>query len=340
MNRTRGTPILPILPIFCRLALVSILFAAACSGQALDAGSDVHGILSVGQRNPVLLINDNESDNWQGVYALLFANSGGPALASIIVNASSYWPDINANLSGWQNLVAAARTSGLRNIPDPKASPGSPLVRPSDGNLDSTAPNGSVGALEIVRTSARLSLPYRPLVVVTAGPLTDVADAYLIDPTVTDRVVIVSTLGSGSAKGGSMGAPNGTMDPWADWIVVERFRYVQVSAYYDQTSDVSTSQLANLPQSSFGNLIAAQQPKLINLVTASDQIGILALGLPTFVTAVENVSLDQSAAFDSTTGPDLVPDANGRLLLVTNADSTLATGRLWKMLQDPKTFAQ
>ena len=40
-----------------------------------------------------------------------------------------------------------------------------------------------------------MSLPWRPLVVVTGSRLTDVADAYLMDPTVADRVVVVSALG-------------------------------------------------------------------------------------------------------------------------------------------------
>ena len=335
MNGTRATPILTV-PV--RRALAPLLLLAACTGQTLDAGSDTDGLLPVGGRNPVILTNDNESDNWQGVFAVLFANSGGPALAGIIVNATSFWPDINANVAGWRDLVTAARTSGLRGIPDPIASVGPPLVRPSDGNIEATAPNRSAGAQLIVETSARLSLPYRPLAVVTGGPLTDVADAYLIDKTVADRVVIVATLGSDSSSGGSMGGPNGPMDPWADWIVAQRFKYVQVSAYYDQTSDISSSQLSSLPRNALGTFIAAQQPELINQVTASDQIGILAVGLPTFVTAVEKVSLDPNAVFDSSNGPNLVPDVNGPLLLVTSSDGTVATERLWQMLQDPKTF--
>jgi len=335
VNGTRATPI------FFKPAFAFLLLAVACSGQALDAGSDSpHGLLPVDERNPVIITNDNQGDNWQGVYAILFANSGGPALAGIIVNATSFWPDINANLTGWKNLVTAARASGLRNVPDPIASTGSALVRPSDGDIDATVPNRSAGALLIQATSARLSLPYRPLVVVTGGPLTDVADAYLIDKTVPDRVVIVSVMGSGSSKGGSMGGPNGPMDPWADWIVAERFRYVQVSAYYDQTNDISSSQLSNLPKNAFGDFIAAQQPNLIDLVTASDQIGILAVGLPTFVVAVGKVSLDPNATFDASNGPNLVPDANGQLLLVTSSDGNLAAAHLWQMLQDPGTFGR
>ena len=318
-----------------------LLTPLACSGAVLDAGWDSpHGLLPVDERNPVILSNDSPGDNWQGVYAVLFANSGGPALAGIIINESIYWPDLGTNSAGWRNLVTAARASGLRNIPDPIASVGRPLVRPSDGTIDSTVPNRSEGAHLIVKASAQLSLPYRPLVVVTGGRLTDVADAYLIDNSVVDRVVVVSSLGSISTTSGTMSAPNGELDPWADWIVAQRFSFAQVSAYYDQTGDVLSSQLSSLPQNPLGQLIAAQQPNIRNLATAADQVSVLAVALPKFVVAVERVSQDPAASFDPTTGPALLPDANGRIWLVTSSDAALAAARLWQLLLDAKTFGK
>ena len=226
-------------------AVVSI--GAACT-QTIDAGSNrPHGRLPVDERNPVVLTNDGIDDNWQGEYAVLLANSGTLKLDAIIVSTSPGWADIEANISGWRALVDAARMSGLRHIPDPIASTGPPLTRPADGAIDRTPPNRSEGAHRILEASHRLGLPYRPLVVLTGGRLTDVADAYLIDPTVTDRVVVVSALGTTTASGGAMGIPNGEMDPWAEMIVAARFRYVQVSAYYDQLTDVPASRVDDLP---------------------------------------------------------------------------------------------
>ena len=189
------------------VALALAVVAMSCT-ESRDLGSSVpHGRLPVDERNPILLLNDGPDDNWQGEYAVLLANSGGPALAGIVVNTSPGWQDLDANIAGWRGLVAAARASGLRDIPDPTASIGPALARPASGQIDDTAPNRSEGARLIVETSARLSLSYRPLVVVTGGRLTDVADAYLVDPTVTDRVVVVSSLGTTTASGGAMAAP-------------------------------------------------------------------------------------------------------------------------------------
>jgi hypothetical protein len=320
-------------------ALTLALLLAACTSQTLDAGSDVpHGLLPVDERNPVLITNDGPG-NWQGLYAVLFSNAGGPALTGIAVNASAYATDLNANLAAWQELVTAARASGLSGIPDPTASDSVPLVRPADGNIDTTVPNDSPGAALIVDVSSRSSLPNRPLVVVAGGRLTDIADAYLLDPTVSDRVVVVAALGSSSAQGGVMGAPNGELDPWADWIVAQRFRYVQVSAYYNATVDLPSSELANLPNNPLGDLVAAQQPDITSVPTQADQVSILAVALSNFVVAIESVRQDPADAFDATTGPGLLQSASGgHAWLVTGIDPAVAGARLLQMLEDPKTF--
>ena len=78
------------------------------------------------------------TDNWQGEYAVLLANGGGPKLAGIIVNTSGPWPDLDTNMAGWRGLVAAATASGLRNIPDPQSSTGPPLTRPASGQIEDT----------------------------------------------------------------------------------------------------------------------------------------------------------------------------------------------------------
>ncbi|MET0791263.1 MAG: hypothetical protein ABW061_07045 [Polyangiaceae bacterium] len=321
-----------------QLALLALALSA-CGGQKLDAGSDLpHGVLPIDERNPVILSNDGVG-NWYGLYAVLFANSGGPELLGIAVNSSSYATSLSDNLDGWQTLVTAARASGLRGIPDPIASVGAPLTRPSTGDLDATIANESDGARLIVEASARSSAPDRPVVVVAGGRLTDVADAYLMDHAVADRVVVVAALGSNSATGGVMGAPNGELDPWADWIVTQRFPYIQVSAFYDATSDLPSSELAALPMNPLGTLVAAQAPDITNVPSQADQVSILAAGLPEFVASAARATLD-SAPPGSSVGPTLVPSVNGPHWLVTRIDPTVASARLRQMLHDPKTFAE
>src|SRR6185437_11720263 len=161
----------------------------------LDAGQDApHGLLPVDERNPVIIYNDSSSDNWMGEYSVLLANSGGPALAGIVITASSYWPAVADNVTGWTNLVSAAESGGLTNLPAVTTSAGKPLVRPADGQIGHTTANDSAGAELILSLSRKLGVPARPVVILAGTQLTDIADAYLVDPTVVDRVVVVAAL--------------------------------------------------------------------------------------------------------------------------------------------------
>ena len=321
------------------VAMLLATLITACT-ETYDAGSTTpRGLLPVDARNPVVIFNDSQYDNWQGEYAVLLAAAGGLTLDGIVVITGSNANNIDDNLADRQNLVAAARKSGMRNIPDPIKSVGVTLVRPANGDIDATVPNNSDGARFIVSESSRISLPCRPLAVVMGGRLTDVADAYLIDPTVVDRVVVVSELGSLTASGAAMGIPNGEMDPWADTIVTSRFRFVQVSAYYDQTTDVPASRLSELPNNAFGTWIASRQPQIWNDQQAADQVGVAAVGILTFAVAVERVAASGPVAAGANTGPTLTDNPDGPLWLVRQIAPEVAITRFWEILLNPKTYA-
>src|SRR5262245_21785890 len=316
----------------CRAALASVAIGAACT-QTLDAGANhPHGILPVDERNPVVLANDGSDDNWQGEYAVLLAGAGVLKVAGIVVSTSPPWPDIDANITGWRGLVEAARTSGPRNIPDPITSIGAPPTRPASGRIDDNPPNRPEGALFIVDAAKRLSLHYRPLVVLTGGRLTDVADAYRIDPTIAERIVVVSSLGTVSASGGAMGIPNGEMDPWAGTIVAERLRYVQVSAYYDQLTDVPAARVSELPATPLGAWIAAKQPKIWSMPVAADQVTVAALCIPRFAMTIARVAPAGPVGAGATAGPDLVANDSGPAWLVSESMGSAATSRFWDLL--------
>lgn len=323
----------------CAAALALLLSSTGCT-ETLDAGSSrPHGMLPVDERNPLIFVNDGAVDNWGTEYAVLLANSGGPQLVGIVIGTSGGWPDLEVNVAGARNLVAAARKSGLKNIPDPIASLGEQLQRPVSGEIEATQANRSEGALFIVEASKRLALPYRPVVVATGGRLTDVADAYLIDPTVIDRVVVVSSLGSLTTTGATMGAPNGEMDPWADTIVSTRFRYIQVSAFYDQLADVPATRVSELPANALGAWIADKQAELWNLPEAADQVAVVALGIPEFVKEVERVSPLGPTESGASEGPVLVRGSDAPGWLVRQSAGSAATRRFWSILRNSATFA-
>jgi hypothetical protein len=304
----------------------------ACS-STLDAGRDkLRGLVPVDNRSPVVLCNDGPKDNWQGEYAIQFASAGELSLAGIVISDSPFWSNLDDNMAGWKRMVAAARESGIRNLPEPLRSTGPVLVRPSDETIDSTAPNHSEGAQFIVDASKRLSSPSRPLAVVNGGRLTDLADAYLIDHTVPERVVVVAALGTASTDGAEMGIPNGELDTWADIIVAQKFRYVQVNAYYRQADDVTDNLASRLPANAFTSWIQSKKDTVYaDDPLTSDQVAVLAVAIPSYVSAVVRVAQRGTTATDY---PALQNDADGPVWLVTKADSGLGTARFQEILLD------
>jgi hypothetical protein len=215
------------------------------------------------------------------------------------------------------------------------ASSSTVLVRPKDGNIDSTEPNRSEGAHFIIDASIRLSQPYRPLVVLAGGKLTDIADAYLMDHSLPDRVVVLASLGTVTTSGAQMGIPNGELDTWADVIVAQKFRYVQTSAYYDQMGDVPDSLLPQLPANAFTSWIQTKRNRVFDDVYAADQIPVIALAMSEYVSAVSRV-VQKDVGTDNI--PNLTYDPNGPNWLVTQISGSLGTARLWEMLLDSTTF--
>ncbi len=307
---------------------------------SVDGGrTQPDSLLPVGPNNPMILSNDGAIDNWQGEYAVLLAQAGSPRLVGIVIGTASPWPNLEENLTGWRDMVASARDSGLTDIPDPVGSQNPPLERPADRTIESTIPNGSEGAHLIVDKSLELARPDLPVVVATGGSLTDVADAYLLDPTVADRVVVVASLGSGfteTEQVAKMGVPNGEEDTWAGEVVARRFRYVQVSAYYDHVDDVPAERLGELPQNPFGDWMRAKQPGIWVHPITGDQVSVIALGLPEFVMSVERLSLLDPVVDQPTLGPD----PEGNIWLVTSSDGAVPAIRLWESLLEPATFGQ
>jgi hypothetical protein len=322
-----------------RAATLGLAFLASACSQTLDAGHNrPSGPLPVDERNPVILYQDGWSGDWLGEYAVLFANRGGPPLVGIVIIASGIWGNLSINTSGWNDLVNAARSSGLENIPGVTPSGGTPLVRPADGEILSTTKNDSAGARKIIELSLQFGTLSRPVVVVSGTSLTDIADAYLVDQTVVDRVVVAAALGSVAAPNGVMGPPNGDLDPWASWIVAHRFRYVHVGTWYDQAGDVTTAQFPDLPANRLGMRFMDKRPNIITIPTAADQVALLAVALPGFVTGVQRASPDISAGFDPMQGLRLLPDSSGNAWVITQVAGPLAQARLWQMLLDPDTF--
>lgn len=316
------------LPSACWTLALALL--TGCGGT-LDAGSNSPdaNALPVSAANTFVVTNDGPTDNWQGELMVLLSASG-VEFAGLVVNDSWPWPDLESNVSGWQAMLQAAASSGIDALPEPTPSTGPPLVKPASGEIFDTQPNHSRGAELIVR--AALDARHPPLVVISGGRLTDVADAYLVEPAIADRIVVVASLGELSEQGATMAVPNGEMDPWANTIVVEQLRYVQVSARYEQARDVPESRLPELPQNPLGDWISEKHSKIFESPVASDQVALLTAAIPGFALQVDRSKQDGTAPVDLGDTPILSLDDSGSVWLVRQVDGELATRTFWDLL--------
>jgi len=317
-----------------RAATLACAVALAGCRAEMDAGSDVpHGLLPIDERSAVVVVNDGARDNWQGEYAALLAASGQFRFVGLVVNSNAEYPSIDVNVTGYRQMIAAARDSGLQNLPDPVASVAPALVRPDDDDIDGTPPNRSEGARLILQAAAEFSRPAHPLVIATGGALTEVADAYLMDHGIVDRVVVVASLGPGGegARADTFD-PNGGRDLWATYIVTSRLRVVQVNSYYDQLLDVPDERVADLPRNAFGQWMTDKRADILKKLVACDQVNVFAAALPWFATTVERMRVDETET------RYLVHDSNGPIWRVTQGDTERARDEIWQRLTDPRLF--
>ena len=319
----------------CRLPALLVMTVAgttACGGQ-LDGGYDIpHGALPVDERSAMIVINDGALDNWQGEYAALFAASGQLRMVGLIVDSSVSYPSLESNVGGFRQMLTAARDSGMAHLPDVTASVAPALTPPQDQVIEETVPNRSEGARLILQAAAEHATPGRPLALATGGALTDIADAYLLDPSLAERAVVVASLGRITDGEAYIDSPNGVLDPWATFIVASRMRYVQVNGYYDQLQDVPDDRVAELPANSFGQWMAEKRATILNVQIASDQVSVLSVALPYFALDVTRMRV---GAADPT---QLTPDSNGSIWHVASSDIDRARMDIWAVLKDPKTF--
>jgi hypothetical protein len=247
------------------------------------------------------------------------------------------------NVQAWSEMLQAAKDSGMSHVPALTPSVDDPpLQRPADDDIASTVPNGSAGAKLIVDTAQRLSEPLRPLAVALGGRLTELADAYLLDPSIADKVVVLASLGNVSADGNSaiMGGPNGDIDPWADEIVARKFRYIQVDTYYAQQNDVPDAFAQTLPDNAFSAWINAKRTDILPYpaLDAADQGSLIAAVFPDFALSFARLSEHSPTPPPAGQYPALLADPAGNCWVVSQGDSATATARFQAALTNPATY--
>jgi len=286
---------------------------------------------------PVIYDNDYANDyvDW---YLMALASAGGIHYRGISTSSSvaPYNRHMPADVLGEcvalrTRMVAIGRASGLSNLPEPVAGTRGNLIRPASGRVEDTTPIDSPGSRQIVR-EARTATTEKPLIVCVGGPLTVVADAYLLDKSVADRLVVAWL---DNYRDGMYGF-NGWSDGWAAYIVLEKLRLVQFTVDSNPFASVPKARLQDeLPASPMRDFMVGIKPDVVAPAGDADGPPAISVMRNDYALEAKRVSFGGWRTADGHEVPMFRDDPEGRALVVTKVDAGVATDEWWRAVKNP-----
>ena len=321
---------------------VSLAMARQRNAAPVDKAakkSDV--VLPYDNTNPVIYDNDFTNDyvDW---YLMALASAGdikylGISTSSSVAPYNDHVPakDLAAHVVKRREIVRRGRNSGFRHIPDPIPGTKGNLIKPTSGRIEDTKPLGSPGSRRIVEQAGKAT-PTKPLVVCVGGPLTAVADAYLLDNSIADKVVVAWL--DNHNKG--MTGFNGWSDGWAAFIVLEKIRLVQFTVQSRPFPRVTKNRLRTLPDTEAREYMLAIQTDVVAPEGDADGPPAISLMRPDYVRSAKRVSFGGWTTRHGHDVPVFKDDPNGRAVVVTSVDRKVATEEWWRAMRNPAAWRQ
>ncbi|MBI1176262.1 hypothetical protein GC207_02355 [bacterium] len=202
------------------LCLWSIAAFAVEPAYSIVNGA-VH-LKGVGPGNPMIYDNDWWFDVFDNNYLWAQASLGHVNLRGNIVSRDmwdwqkGYTYSMEDCVKDAEKALKDARAAGLKHIPDYTRGSDRALRRPESGRIEDTQAHPSDGSRLIV-AEARKSSPDKPLLIISGGPLTTVANALLTNPEIAPNIMVFNLTVNGGYNG---------KDGWSPYIVIKKTRYV------------------------------------------------------------------------------------------------------------------
>lgn len=296
---------------------------------------------------PVLYDNDNHDDMYTDEYLLSLASAGNITLKGKITTSGgwieSLFPDpvfsFQWELSGRSEIVGKALRSGMINAPAPVAGASVSLVKPASGNIEDTVPINTPGT-QLIVNEAQNATANKPLVIIMGGPPTTLASAYLLDNSITNRVVLAWVSG-GTFDGtgeNQMQNFNDIVDRWATQIIVRRFRtYLFGMIFLNYSPVVSKASLTNLLNTELRQWMIDKELPNAELPGGADHDGSPAVTLmrPDYIVTAKTKSFDHA---DGNGNIFLKDDPNGSVFMVTQVNQSIGTVEWWRALTNSAAY--
>jgi len=246
------------------LCLLLLLIVGIGEGIAQSTGkisytiSNGLQIAGVDGTNPVVYDNDWLSDTPEDAFIWLKAHNGEVNLVGNINTRDMYGCSagnctytIDDTFREWVDTYKAVTEMGLRNVPAPIKGSNEALTKPASGRIEDTQYYVSDGS-ELILREARNASVARPLVVLIGGNPTSVANAYLKDPSIADKIVVFHVGGWDTNERYNM------TDSWGTYVVLKKLKYVNyggdLAAWYNGNNiNVTPEMIASLPSNPLTN---------------------------------------------------------------------------------------
>ena len=325
-----------------RFGALPILLLILTFTQGCLSAAKVHIPPSYERLQRVLYDNDEVVDVYTDDYLMALATAEEIRLTGLTTSSSTTpynrWvasTDYERMLSDRLNSVSLARGIGWSHIPDPTRGPDRHLEKPSSERIEDTIPISSAGSWLVVNQAQKAS-PGNPLVLVMGGPLTLAADAYLLDPSIADRVVVMWLGG----RVDDMNDYNGWADPWAAYIVLQRLRLVQFPVGVAPPFVPKRRLASELPESPLREWMFEKQlhSPTVDLPGDYDSDGPPAIALMRrdYVVETKRVSFSHWERLGDDVEPHDVPvfedDPQGKAIVVTKVKAAVATEEWWRAI--------
>lgn len=283
----------------------------------------------------VIYDNDDHRDVYTDEYLIALAHLGELQLAGIITTYAPNQREYDLFVEGRQEIVEKARRSGFANLPEVWAGTSDRLIQPPSNRIEDTVPL-DLPASRFIVEQARTATWDNPLVIVTGGQLTSVADAYLIDPAVAEKVIVSGVFGVRQKD------YNAGLDGWAWKIVLSRFRVFAVpigpsknrGAVYMKPPWVPKERIkSELPQKlPFFRWMYEKHHPSNSLPDGHDYDGQAAIPLlrPDYITEVQRWTVK---GLDGDGNLMLTEDEQGRIYEALDAEQEVATAEFWRVMR-------
>ncbi len=227
-----------------------------------------------------------------------------------------------------------ALESGMKNIPEPVKGGNRHLEMPVTGWIKDTQPINNPGSRLIVKTALEASYE-KPLVVVMGGPLTVLADAYLLDNSIADKVV-AAWLGD-TTQG--INYYNGWADPWSAYIVMEKIRMVMIPAIH-HSPYVPKPMIEELPDTPMRQWMIEKYHEEAELPGKRDGDAppLISILRSDYILEAKRVSTGYWKEYEGHTVPMFKDSKEGKTLVACSTDRKAGTTEWWNVMKDPKVW--